>query len=477
MLSPFSAKLKNSFMIASLGWLLAIPGLAAPLSLEQVLTATQTHFPPLQAARQKRAIAAAKLLAAEGAFDTKWKAKGEGVPLGYYQQGNMDVFLEQPTPFWGMTVLSGYRLGLGNFAVYDGKKATNALGELRAGLVLPLLRDRDIDERRAKIGQAELDLVAADLDIRAKELKFAADALKSYWSWVAAGVSMQLIDQQLQLALTRNAGIVRSVQLGELAPIELQENQRAILNRQAKQLEGMRKLQETQIQLSLYVRQEDGLPWRPSSEALPPQFPELPSPPPWQETLLDTAYRHRPELLALDVQWEQLDLALRLAKNQLNPALDLRFDASQDLGAGEKSREPFELSVGLQWDFPLQLRKAQGNLDELQAVQLQLAAEIRFQREQIKAELQDRHSAYQMAWERLATLRREVEVARQLEAAERQSFHLGNSSLLVVNLREQNTLDASLRELEAMAEAHKSRWLYLVSLGLLPQDKAPTGGG
>jgi outer membrane protein TolC len=474
MLSLSRAKPRNKLLIAAFCWLLATPVAASPLSLEQVLMATQAHFPPLQAARQKRAVATAKLLAAEGSFDTKWKAKGEGVPLGYYQQGNMDVFLEQPMPFWGMTVLSGYRLGLGNFAVYDGKKATNVLGELRAGLVIPLLRDRDIDERRAKIGQAELDMVAADLDIRAKELKFAAEAVKAYWSWVAAGIAMQLIEQQLQLALTRNEAISRSVQLGELAPIELQENQRAILNRQAKQWEGIRKLQEAQIQLSLYMRQADGLPWRPPTDALPSGFPELPSPPPWQEMLLDTAYSYRPELLALEVQREQLDLALRQAENQLNPALDLRFDASQDLGSGEKSREPFELSLGLHWDFPLQLRKAQGNLDELKAVQLQLAAETRFQREQIKAELQDRHSAYYLAWERLSTLRREVETARQLEAAERQNFRLGNSSLLVVNLREQNTLDAALRELDALADAHKFRWLYLVSLGLLPQDKTPT---
>ena len=36
-----------------------------------------------------------------------------------------DVSLEQATPYWGTEFFGGYRIGSGDFAVYDGKDKTN----------------------------------------------------------------------------------------------------------------------------------------------------------------------------------------------------------------------------------------------------------------------------------------------------------------------------------------------------------------
>ena len=47
-------------------------------------------------------------------------------PLGYYRNAALDVRVEQPTPFYGLTAWAGWRIGVGSFPVYDSKLETLA---------------------------------------------------------------------------------------------------------------------------------------------------------------------------------------------------------------------------------------------------------------------------------------------------------------------------------------------------------------
>jgi outer membrane protein TolC len=57
-------------------------------------------------------------------------------------------------------------------------------------------------------------------------------------------------------------------------------------------------------------------------------------------------------------------------------------------------------------------------------------------------------------------LRQELDVARQLEEAERARFQLGDGTLFQVNLREQATFDTAIRELAATNEYFRAWALY-----------------
>jgi outer membrane protein TolC len=81
-----------------------------------------------------------------------------------------------------------------------------------------------------------------------------------------------------------------------------------------------------------------------------------------------------------------------------------------------------------------------------------LDAQCELALDRVRAEVRDALSALDAAQRRVALVRREVEVTAQLEAAERQRFEAGDSTLFVVNLREQATAEARVREVDALLD-------------------------
>jgi outer membrane protein TolC len=74
----------------------------------------------------------------------------------------------------------------------------------------------------------------------------------------------------------------------------------------------------------------------------------------------------------------------------------------------------------------------------------------------VRVEVRDALSALEAARQRVEVARRELRLARELEQAEWSRFGLGESTLLFVNLREQTTAEASVREVDALSDYHKA---------------------
>ena len=76
------------------------------------------------------------------------------------------------------------------------------------------------------------------------------------------------------------------------------------------------------------------------------------------------------------------------------------------------------------------------------------------------ADVRDAGSAIVGSHARIDAARQEVRLARDLERLERTRFELGDSTLFFVNLREQATAEAALREIDALADYHKAMAAY-----------------
>ncbi|MFM8443931.1 MAG: hypothetical protein ACKN9W_11410, partial [Methylococcus sp.] len=138
-----------------------LPVKGRTLTLDTVVQSALESFPSLIAAARRKDMAAGEKLAAEGGFDTNLKLLSRSSIAGIYENEMVDIGFEQPTPYWGATFFGGYRLGSGNFPVYEGKSQTADSGEFRAGVTIPLWRNRTIDRRRASLAQAELTQLLA----------------------------------------------------------------------------------------------------------------------------------------------------------------------------------------------------------------------------------------------------------------------------------------------------------------------------
>ncbi|MCA9234411.1 MAG: TolC family protein [Planctomycetales bacterium] len=448
----------------------------AAVQLDDIVAAIYANYPGLEAATRERQIAAGDALAAIGAFDTQLVGETLTKPLGYYENYRYGLGAKQYT-WGGGQVFSGYRLGRGTFEPWYLERETNKGGEFKAGFTLPFLRDRDIDKRRAAVYKARIQQSAAEPIIQLEIINAVQAGSAAYWDWVASGRQLEIAREQLEIAATRQEKIARAVELGSMKGIELVDNERLIVSRRGKLVAAERKLQQSALKLSIYLRSFDGTPLLPTPEQLPADFPPIVEPavdllP--QQIAQALAMRPEPRLLSLAAEQARVDI--QQANNQLLPAIDGAMVASQDVGAptsSKRDKSQLELEAGLMLDVPLQRREARGKLQATQGKLAQIAAKRRLTEQKIAIEVRHAVTAIAADFLQFQQARRTAELAKRMEDAERTKFEQGNSNILVINLREQATAEAQLLVVAAEADYFRSlAELHAAVAGELVRDGA-----
>lgn len=447
----------------------------APGAESEVIDSTLQFHPALAVGLSAVDAARASGTAADSLYDTLVGARGTVTPLGYYQSWRLETSVEQLTPFWGMSVFGGYRLGLGDFASYYGERATLNGGELQVGVRVPLLRDRRVDRARAGREQADLGIDAADAALQMEQLRLARLASESYWRWVGALERYRIANELLQIALERDTWLVARVQAGAIAAIEQTENQRAVLDRQARLVGAQREVERASIALSLYWRSEEGVPRVPSQGgSTPPQWPELPTLSN-ADDYVEQAIALRPEFARLVAQRERARVSADLARNNVQPRLDGAVSVSQDMGSRPEefadTNGPTVLDASLSFSLPVQRRLARSEQQAAEAELMRVEAEVQQLSERLQTEVLDALSAYDRAVERVQLAEQSVAVAIALVDGERQRFDAGATTLFFVNVREQAAAEAQESLVAARAEVGLAMAQLRAAVGvLLPQD-------
>jgi outer membrane protein TolC len=437
-----------------------------PLVLSRLLDKVRIEFPLILAAEEDRNIAQGQRLNALGEFDVRWKTRSMVVSPGYYDRYVLDSLVEKPTSLGGLDIYGGYRQGLGDFAVYDEKAKTMDGGEGRLGFALPLMRDSAIDARRAGLAIADIGIGIADQTVQTKKIEIILKASSAYWKWIAAGRKLTIVGNLLKIAKERDRGLVERVAHGDIAEFERKDNLRGLLFRENQLFAAERLFQEASFELSLYFRDSDGQPKLPGKELLPQMIPPIQAKSPYvEEKLVARAKEKRPELTRLRQEHEQAAISGRHADNQLLPKLDLLLEVSKETGGTDPTRSPTELGSGVQIEVPLQRRKAEGKLAEAQAKQRKLELELQYMNQRVTADIQDAISALTISREQLTVVSKELGYARELEEGERIRFEAGESTILIVNLREQATADSAIRQVDALVHYHLAEAFLHAALG------------
>ena len=455
---------------------LSSPVTASELHLDEVLRTVRERFLPLRASADDRDIAVAEEAASEGAFDPVLRARVGAIPYGYYQQLRLEAWVEQPTPFWGLTATAGYRLGLGKFAVYDGKLVTNAGGEIYGRLDLPLLRNGQTDARRTAIRRTRLGRKSAIVMYRREELTHLHAAAVRWVDWVASGQRLATQAALLEVVRARDVAWRRRVTVGDLPAIDAVETGRAVVVRQTAVVVAARVLQQASLELGLYLGDRQATP---AQNRLPAQLslPTMNVLGAEESIVLALARRPEPERLRLAQQQSELDLALH--KNQRLPALNLYGGVSYDVGRAPadpelgRSLQGPVVEAGLFLDIPIPNRAARSRVVAAEAALRKTGRQLDFSRERVTVDVADALSALAAARERLVLASLEEKLTRELELGERKKLDAGESTLFLVNLREQSTAEAAVRVIDATADTYKA-WLgYLAAIGQTVTDPPP----
>lgn len=174
-----------------------------------------------------------------------------------------------PTLYNGLKLFTGYRIGRGNFQVWDQYFLTNSSGEWRAGLEIPILRNSSIDKPRTDLVTQQEMIHFERLRLNNVRLQSWQQAIVLYWTWVDKGFQVQAFKELLSLAKQRQEAIEKRVQRGDLADIHAVENEQFIVERQKLLSIAEQSFAQASINLSLFYRDANGTPIQASFSYLP----------------------------------------------------------------------------------------------------------------------------------------------------------------------------------------------------------------
>lgn len=442
------------------------------LLLDEVISSVYGSYPLLEAAFYSRNIVAGQQLSAQGEFDLRVHGASENEVLGFYQNYRQSLGVIQPT-YMGGEVFAGYRVGNGLFQPWYKGRETNEGGEFRAGVLVPLARDRQIDRRRAQIMRTDYERQLVEPDIQAQLIGFVQEASYAYWNWVATGERYRIAQEALNLALRRVEALENQVKEELLRRPELIDNNRLIAERRARLAEIDRRLRQSASRLSLFYRDVNGEPLIPDSNMLP-GFPELHEPIAEQmEVDMQLALQARPEIALLNLTRRQLEVDLAQATNEMRPSIDAMMVTSQDMGqraSAINDKGQFEMEASVFLDVPLQRRKAQGKIQSVQGKLAQLNAKRRILQDRISVDVQLAYAGLVTAYQQVLEAEEAVVLANDLARRENINLEAGFTDVLTVALREQFAVEAAERAVDAKAEFFRALADYRAALG---QDQTP----
>ena len=436
---------------------LANPALA--LTIPELVTHIAATHPSYLAATERTLAVKSEVVEAEAQFDPRVEQQSLARTSGYYDGRYAEQQIISPIRPMNGEVSLGYRISDGRFPIYEDRFNTLNDGEISFGLKLALLKDRDIDSRRAKLETASLRYseVSSEQDVTLNALIY--QGITSYLDWLKADQKRTVIEDLLLLTEDRLAGVTSRVQSGDLAAVALSELETTLLQRQLLLIDADRELAVKAENLRFF--------WPQTPSLLPSENATLRTLLGWPyrmtsqraATVLDELESH-PELRKITAKIDQTATNEELAKNQVLPELDLEFKVSKDVGGKVNPLSEGDAVVGLNFSMPIGQRAARARQQTISANLRSLELEKSAIELALKRDIQAGLESIALANNALSTSRRMEQVARELLRQETTRFEEGISDQFLLINRESAALEARLSAIEAeFAVLHQELFL------------------
>lgn len=451
---------------------------ASTLTLDDFLARVRATHPQIRQATLARQVADADFLAARGAFDPSLSAKWDTKRfkgIGYYDE--FESALTIPTP-WGVDFKVGWERAAGQ--IINPERATPGEGLLSAGIALPIGPRLITDERRTALRQAELAQGAADADFAATVARVLQSAARAWGTWAEAEGRARIARDGVDLAQFRLDAVRRRVLEGDVAAIDSIEALAEFERRELARLDADAAAIAARLTLEGWLWQRDGRPDSLPASAQPAERAVLAG----ESTLVGgdalafLVARH-PFVQQATARWRQADAERRLAAVNLLPSAGVEISG---LSAGRSIGDIQAPSLdGNETKFTGTVRIplfARRELGRLRATE-DRARTLLFERDLVRRNvaIEAERALVELRVVDAQVTRQQALLATQerLLEAEQQRFAAGESSLLIVNLRERAVLDERLRVAALLARRAAALGTLAVALGT-PELMADAAG-
>lgn len=415
------------------------------LSFEEYLGYVKQHHPLVKQANLQLSIGEATLLKARGGFDPKIEVdydRKKFKDIEYFDQ--LNATFKIPT-WYGVEFKANFEENTGEFL--NPNLTVPEGGLFGAGVSFSLAQGLLTNDRMAMLKKAKffIDQTIAERELLVNNLIF--EASKTYFEWLKASNESAIYANFLSNAQIRFDGVKLNVEVGEKAAIDAVEARITLQTRKLNLEAAKLKTRKAMLKVSNYLWldgvpleiQANVKPLRPSEEMLSSSlmlegFNEL----------NDFLVNH-PKLKSLDAKIGSLKVDRSLKQNKLLPKLDLQYnfltpDADEFGGFNTANYKAF-----VNFSIPLFLRKERG---DLKLANLKLL-DKNFERINTSLTIQNKIDANTAEINSLKTQNSLIEDMvsdyETMLSAEERKFTLGESSLFIVNSREQKLIEATLK--------------------------------
>ncbi|MEZ4839436.1 TolC family protein [Flavobacterium sp.] len=418
------------------------------LTLDAYLGYVKQFHPLVKQANLEVSQAQAGIIAARGGFDPKIEVDYENKQFKNSEYFDLlNSTFKIPTWF-GIEIKAGFDQMEGIYLNPQNTVPTNGLA--MAGISVPigqglLINDRMADLKKAKIynnlSQAERDLEVANVLYTASN---------SYFNWYRNYNEYKLYETFLKNAQIRYDGIKGLIIAGDRPAIDSIEAGILIKSRKLSLEQSRLKLLKSKLELSNFLWFENNLPLE-LQDGISPET-ELEKK--VENTLktnglllADIDFQNHPKIRSLQNKVSILEVEKRLKGDLLKPTINLNYNYLSE-PKFIRDFNTVNYKYGINFSFPLFLRKERGNFKmakfKLQDAELDLQLENQVLRNKIDYQLQEINS-----------LKEQIDIANELVnnfttmlEAEERMFFFGESSLFLINSRENSLLSSSLQQID-----------------------------
>lgn len=431
------------------------------LSFAEYLGYVKKYHPLTRQSNLTISRAEAELMAARGGFDPKIEVdydKKEFKGTEYYSLLNSSFKI--PT-WYGIEIKAAFDNSEGIYV--NPQNITPNSGLTSVGISVPLAQGLLVNRRMAdlRMAKVQIRLSAAEQKLQATEAIY--NAALAYFSWKRAFEEVRLYETYLDYAEVRYTGIKKLIQLGDKPAIDSVEAGIVVKSRQLNIADAQLKLTKARLEMSNYLW-IDNVPVELAENIVPEEnltqnVTELLN---ITNATASLQLEQHPKVQALQGKIDILEIDRRYKANLLLPKVDVSYNYLSEPSYFDNYR--FEdYKIGLNFSFPLFLRKERGMLKlaklKLQDGQLDLDLE----RVALKNKITAQQAEIEALQSQQITVSALVKDYTTMLSSEERLFSFGESSLFIINSRENNVVSSRLSEinienrlLNSMAELYRT---------------------
>ena len=438
--------LKSLILLLFTTWVVAQENNLQELSFNEYLGYVKKYHPLVKSAGLEINQAQANLMMARGGFDPKIEVDFEQKKFKdneYYSILNSSFKI--PT-WYGIEVKAGFDNNEGIYLNPENTVPNQGLTSF--GISVPIGQGLFINQRMADLRKAKIQLNLSQAERNLMAVAVLYDASVAYFNWKRSFNEVTLYQNYLKNAEIRFKGVTQLIEQGDKPAIDSVEAGIIVRNRELSLEESKLKLTKAKLELANFLWLENNVPLELQDNIIPEEKLELTI----RETLrtnelmMTPSLENHPKINALENKIQMLDVERKLKANMLLPKIDLGYSYLSEPSYIDNYRFQ-DYKVGVNFAFPIFLRKERGSLNMTKLKLQDAQFDLDLERVQLKNKINAQQAEITSLEKQKGYIDQLVTDYTTMLNSEERLFSFGESSIFLINSRENNLVSAQLSQL------------------------------